>query len=203
MEEKSSPIPAAPSSDDCHHSPTSSTVKVETSPNQVDGSTQEPLTPQGHSEDMADVLCPQPPLQQEAAVLDAGVVCGLLTSLKQEATEADEEEEMALPDSTPGSEDSLDSYSQRHSPSPMASLRLTRADTTTITTTTSSHAGPRLDDGEGIPDAKQFDASGRVCRVSWLVLICPIWCYHLSVTVCACVCVCVCVCVLCVRCVQP
>ena len=139
---------------------------------QVDGSTLDPLTSQGQSSDTADTLCSQAPLPQEAAVQDAGVVCGLLTSLKQEAMEVDEEEEMALPDSTPGSEDSLDSYSQRHSPSPMASLRLTRADTTTIMTTTSSYAGSRLEDGEGIPDAKHFDASGSVfvCHSSVVVL---------------------------------
>ncbi|KAL8585535.1 hypothetical protein ACOMHN_049290 [Nucella lapillus] len=93
--------------------------------------------------------------------LQVSMGADLLKRVKQE----EEEEEVALlplPDSTPGgSEDSLDSYYQRHSPSPMASLQLTRADTTTTFSTTAAYVRPRLDDMEGPVDVKQLLGSGE------------------------------------------
>ncbi|PVD24335.1 hypothetical protein C0Q70_14815 [Pomacea canaliculata] len=79
---------------------------------------------------------------------ETGKEMELLGELKQEAVEDEEEEEMPLPDSTPTVDDMEHGYEQRLSPSPMASLQLTRADTTTTTSVAAAHVSSLLTEDE-------------------------------------------------------
>lgn len=90
---------------------------------------------------------------------------------KQELVEEEieEDEEMPLPDSTPtGDEMDIEQtydYSLRHSPSPMASLQLTRADTTTTTTASSRKIAFMSSEDLEMKLLGLTNVSGKFCEI--------------------------------------